>query len=135
VYDFQAFTDKSIEPPPEPLPLRYNLDNIWGNGPAHGTTTTFANAPAPAPDDATRLQNLLTSVPYYAQLGRTAAFVGPRATLSAEVFNLTTIVPQNYDGTFLPSNSVRTVLPPDEGAELAGVETVSGYPWSVVKGV
>lgn len=143
VYDFQAYPDKSIEPPPEPLPLRYNLDAIWGNGPAHGTTSTFANAPAPAPDDATRLQNLLTSVPYYAQLGKSAAFMGPRAPLSAEVFNLTTIVPQNYDGTFLPSNSVRTVLPPDEGAELAGVsetdkdvpDTVISFPWSVVKGV
>ena len=143
VYDFQAFPDKSIEPPPEPLPLRYNLDAIWGNGPTHGTTETFANAPAPAPDDATRLQNLLFSVPYYATLGKSAAFMGPRAPLSAEVFNLTTIVPANYDGTFIPSTSVRTVLPPDEAGELAGVSTTDkdvpdalvSFPWSVVKGV
>jgi hypothetical protein len=144
VYDFQAFSDKSIEPPPEPLPLRYNLDNIWGNGPAHGTTKVFANAPTPAPDDATRLQNLLTSVPYYATLGKTAAFMSPHARLDDRVFNLTTIVPQNYDGTFLPSSSVRTVLPPDEGAELAAVtrtdkdlpnDTIWSPPWAAVKGV
>ena len=143
MYDFQAFPDKSIEPPPEPLPLRYNLDAIWGNGPTYGTTSTFANAPAPAPDDATRLQALLTSVPYYASMGKSAALAWPCARLQDEVFNLTTIVPANYDGTFLPSSSVRTVLPPDEAGELAGVsETdkdlsapVGGYPWSVVKGV
>lgn len=113
VYDFQAFPDKSIEPPPEPLPLRYNLDAIWGNGPASGTTTDFANAPAPAPDDATRLRNLLTSVPYYATSGKSAAFRGPDAPLSAKIFNLVTIVPANYDGTFVPSNSVRTTINPD----------------------
>ena len=124
VYDFQAFPDKSIEPPPEPLPLRYNLDAIWGNGPASGTTEDFANAPAPAPDDATRLANLLSSVPYYKLQGRSAAFVSPAATLAAQVQNLTTIVPANYDGTFLPSSSVRTVTPPDEAAELAATETL-----------
>ncbi len=121
VYDFQAFPDKSIEPPPEPLPLRYNLDDIWGNGPIEGTTTTFANAPAAAPDDATRLAKLLTTVPYYANLGKSAAFMGPDAPLSAKVFNLQTIVPQDYDGTFIPSNSVRTVTPPNEATELANI--------------
>lgn len=143
-YDFQAYSDRSIEPPSEPLPLRYNLDNIWGSGPESGTTETFANAPAPAPDDATRLSKLLTSVPYYATLGKSAAFIGPRATLSQEIFNLTTIIPANYDGTFVPSSSVRTTLPPDEGAERAAVsmtdkdlpnDTLISYPWSVVKGV
>jgi hypothetical protein len=122
VYDFQAFSDKSIDPPPEPLPLRYNLDQIWGNGPATGTTTTFANAPAPAPDDATRLQNLLKSVPYYAILGRTAAFM-PAERFSDDVTNLTTINPADYDGTFLPSSSVRTVTPPNEATELANINT------------
>ncbi len=120
VYDFQAYPDKSIEPPPEPLPLRYNLDDIWGNGPAGGTTSVYANAPKPAPDDATRLRNLLTSVPYYAQLGRSAAFIGA-PPLSAVVKNLTTIVPADYDGTFVPSSSVRLTPPPDEGAELVAV--------------
>lgn len=144
VYDFQAFPDKSLDPPPEPLPLRYNLDDIWGNGPSSGTTETFANAPAPAPDDATRLSNLLTSVPYYKMQGRSAAFVSPAATLSAQVANLTAIVPANYDGTFIPSSSVRTVTPPDEAAELAAVDRTDkdmpddllwAPPWAATKGV
>ncbi len=144
IYDFQAYPDKSIEPPAEPLPLRYNLDAIWGNGPTDGTTSVFANAPAAAPDDATRLNALLSSVPYYANMGRSAAFMGPDAPLSAKVFNLTTIVPQNYDGTFLPSTSVRTVTPPDEAAELYAVprtdkdmtdDKIWSPPWAAQKGV
>src|ERR1700686_1041409 len=121
IFDFQAFPDKSVEPPPEPLPLRWNLDAIWGNGPVSGTAAVFAAAPAAAPDDATRLAKLLTSVPYYANLGKSAAFMGPNAPISNVVANLTTIVPQDYDGTFIPSNSVRTVTPPNEAAELANV--------------
>ena len=143
-YDFQAFPDNSINPPPEPLPLRYNLDDIWGNGPAHGTTKVFANAPAPAPDDATRLNNLLTSVPYYAVLGQSAAFMALNARLQDKVLNLVTIVPANYDGTFVPSNSVRTTVPPDEAKELLGVsetdpnepqDTVISPPWAAVQKV
>lgn len=143
-YDFQAFPDQSIEPPTEPLALRYNLDAIWGNGPMNGTTTVFANAPAPAPDDATRLQKLLSVVPYYANMGKSAAFMGPNAPLSAKVFNLTTIVPANYDGTFLPSGSVRTVTPPNEATELYNVprtdkdvsdDPIWSPPWAAVKGV
>lgn len=143
-YDFQASPDRSIEPPPEPLPLRYNLDAIWGNGPEDGTTSTFANAPAAAPDDATRLQALLTSVPYYSSLGRSAAFMGPDAPLSVKVSNLTTIIAANYDGTFVPSSSVRTTLPPDEAGELAAVtrtdkdipaDKLWSPPWAAVKGV
>lgn len=133
-FDFEAFPDRSIEPPPEPLPLRYNLDAIWGNG----------NNPAPGPDDATRLQNLLRSVPYYASTGKSAAFMGPQAPLSAKIFNLTTIVPQDYDGTFVPSSSVRTTLPPDAAKELAAVsrtdvdlpdDQIWSPPWAAVKGV
>jgi hypothetical protein len=144
IYDFQAFPDKSIEPPPEPLPLRYNLDAIWGNGPVSGTTAVFAAAPVAAPDDATRLAKLLTSVPYYASLGKSAAFMGPNAPLPSKVFNLTTIVPQDYDGTFIPSNSVRTVTPPNEAGELAGVtqtdsdlpnDQLWSPPWAAVKQV
>jgi hypothetical protein len=143
VFDFQAFSDRSIEPPPEPLPLRYNLDNIWGNGPASGTTKTFAAAPAAAPDDATRLNALLTSVPYYANLGKSAAFMS-MPPLSAVVQNLTTIFPADYDGTFVPSSSIRTTPPPDEGAELVAVSETDkdvptdklwSPPWSVVRGV
>lgn len=144
VYDFQAFSDKSIEPPPEPLPLRYNLDAIWGNGPEYGTTAVFANAPAAAPDDATRLAKLLSTVPYYAGLGRSAAFIGPDARVSDKVFNLTTIIPADYDGTFIPSNSVRTVTPPNEATELANVtktdkdepqDSLWSPPWAAVKQV
>lgn len=144
VYDFQAFPDNSLNPPPEPLPLRYNLDAIWGNGPEAGTTATFANAPAPAPDDATRLAKLLTSVPYYANLGKSAAFMGPDAPLSSKVFNLSTIAPQDYDGTFIPSNSIRTVTPPDENTELANItrtdkdfpnDQLWSPPWAAIKGV
>lgn len=144
VYDFQAFPDNSMEPPPEPLPLRYNLDAIWGSGPEAGNTGVFANAPAPAPDDATRLAKLLTSVPYYANLGKSAAFMALDARLSDKVFNLNTIAPQDYDGTFIPSNSVRTVLPPDEATELANVtktdkdmpnDALWSPPWAAVKQV
>jgi len=144
ILDFQAFPDKSIEPPPEPLPLRWNLDAIWGNGPSEGTTATFANAPAAAPDDATRLAKLLSTVPYYANLGKSAAFLGPDAPLSAKVFNLGTIIPADYDGTFIPSNSVRTVTPPNEATELANVtktdrdmpdDSLWSPPWAAVKQV
>lgn len=144
VYDFQVYSDKSIEPPPEPMPARWNLDNIWGNGPSGdgANTAVMAAGPTAAPDDATRLRALLTSVPYYHQLGRTASFT-PMTTRGAEIQNVTTIIPASYDGTFLPSNSVRTVTPPDEGAELAAITTTDhdtsaplhSPPWSVVKGV
>jgi len=109
-----------------------------------GTTSVFAAAPAAAPDDATRLAKLLTSVPYYAGLGKSAAFMGPNAPVSSKVFNLTTIVPQDYDGTFIPSNSVRTVTPPNEATELANVtktdpdlpnDQLWSPPWAAVKQV
>lgn len=142
-YDFQVYPDRSLDPPPEPLPARWNLDNIWGSGPASGTTEDFANAPAPAPDDATRLQNLLTSVPYYAMLGRSAAFMGPNPPLATAIAELTNFVPANYDGTFLPSASVRTVLPPDAAEQLDDVtrtdkdvsDKIWSPPWSAAKGV
>lgn len=140
VYNFQVKPDHSIEPPSEPLPLRYNLDSIWGNGPTAGTTSTFAAAPKAAPDDATRLQNLLGSVPYYSNIGKSAAFTGPNASLPSQVGNLTTIFPADYDGTFIPSNSVRTTLPPNEGTELTDVsqtdsdvpDTLQAPPWAQV---
>ncbi len=144
IFDFQAYPDKSIEPPPEPLPARWNLDDIWGSGPSSGTPSTFANAPTPAPDDATRLANLLNSVPYYGTLGRSAAFMAPSATLAAQVQRLTTIVSADYDGTFVPSTSVRTVTPPDENTELTNVpktdkdapnDALWSPPWEAVKGV
>lgn len=120
-FDFQAFPDRSIEPPAEPLALRYNLDNIWGNGPSHGTTKDFANAPAAAPDDATRLAAVLRVVPYYANTSQSAAFDFLTRTAQQQVIDVTTIVPANYDGTFVPSGSVRTVTPPNAATELANV--------------
>ena len=143
VYDFQLTPDRSIEPPPEPLPLRYNLDAIWGNGPTAGTTATFAAAPKAAPDDATRLAQLLSSVPYYAQQGQTAAF-NYQGSLAVDIATLNTIIPAEYDGTFLPSSSLRTVTPPDAAGELAATnqtdndvqgDPLAAPPWSVVKGV
>jgi hypothetical protein len=146
VLDFQVSPDHSIEPPPEPLPLRYNLDDIWGNGPSSGTTTDYANAPAAAPDDATRLAALLGAPPYYALLGKSAAFSGLQSLaepVPSVVENLITILPADYDGTFIPSNSVRTVTPPNAAAELAAVSTTDNDvpdvlwapPWAARKGV
>lgn len=147
VFDFQVSPDRSIEPPPEPLPLRYNLDDIWGNGPSSGTTTTYANAPAAAPDDATRLAALLRAPPYYATLGKSASFAGIQALaqpVPAVVQNLTTILPSDYDGTFIPSNSVLTVSPPDGSGSIDGVthtdrdvpaDQLWAPPWAARKGV
>lgn len=147
VYDFQVSPDRSIEPPPEPLPLRYNLDDIWGNGPSSGTTKTYANAPAAAPDDATRLAALLKAPPYYSTIGKTASFAGLTSLaqpVPAVVENLQAIVPSDYDGTFIPSNSVVTVSPPDGPGVVAGVtrtdqdvpaDPLISPPWAARKGV
>jgi hypothetical protein len=127
VYDFQVFSDRSIEPPPEPLPARWNLDAIWGNGPASGTTKDFANAPKPAPDDTTRLNALMrppaNSVNSGVLTNVMGAFANFRTLLNQnqDAATLTSIVPQAYDGTFVPSGSVRTVVPPNAAAELAAV--------------
>jgi len=114
VFDFQVAPDRSIEPPPEPLPLRYNLDDIWGSGPSSGTTTTYANAPLAAPDDPTRLAALLRAPPYYASMDKGGSFVGVQSLaqpIDTVVKNLDTIIPADYDGTFIPSNSIRTTVP------------------------
>lgn len=122
-YDFQVKPDRSIEPPAEPLPLRYNLDDIWGAGPSTGTTRTFANAPKPAPDDATRLQRLLTSVPHYEMQGKSAAFNYQGLPTTLEALTVTRIDAAAYDGTFIPSSSLRTVTPPDPNEQLEDTNT------------
>lgn len=126
VYDFQVAPDRSLDPPPEPLPARWNLDDIWGSGPSSGAPSTFANAPVPAPDDATRLAALLQAPPYYKQTGKTASFTGIQSLaqpVPAVVVELQTIVPSDYDGTFIPSASIRTVTPPVASTELTNVNT------------
>lgn len=107
VYDFQAYSDKSTDPPPEPMPARWNLDDLWGSG---------AN-PKAAPDDATRLANIISSVPYYARLGKSAAFDFRGPTLDQQIATAVNIVPADWDGTFLPSGSVRTVKPQQPTAD------------------
>jgi len=144
VYDFQAYPDKSIEPPPEPLPLRYNLDAIWGGGPETGTTADFAVAPKFAPDDTTRLNALLRSVPYYTTMAKSAAFAAINPSVAQTIKDVTTFFPADFDGTFLPSSSVRTVLPPNSATELSNVsktdpdfpnDVVWSPPWAATKGV
>jgi hypothetical protein len=124
VYDFPVSPDLSLDAPPEPLPARWNLDDIWGAGPSSGAPSTFASGPVTAPDDATRLAALLQAPPYYKQVGKTASFVGVQSLaqpVPAVVNELQTIVPSDYDGTFIPSASVRTVTPPIAATELANV--------------
>jgi hypothetical protein len=125
VYDFQVFPDNSTDPPPEPLPVRWGLDDIWST-----------NKMKMAPDDAVRLQNLLRppSTPT-----SSASFVDYQRTLNQnqDRATLTFVNPADYDGTFLPSNSVRTVEPPDANQQLENLEADAGWtpPWSVIKGV
>jgi hypothetical protein len=142
VFDFQVKPDRSIEPPAEPLPARWNLDAIWGNGPEQGTTSDFANAPAAAPDDATRLANLVATVPYYALLGKNPGISYDGPTLREQVQTATTIVPADYDGTFLPSSSIRTVTPPADPSSAVNMTDhdlltaqLWGPPLSAAKGV
>jgi hypothetical protein len=107
VYDYQVFPDKSIEPPPEPLPVRWGLDDIWSGA-----------AMKMAPDDATRVQSYMKPLAIHSG---TASFIDYQRTLNQNQDRATLqyIDPQNYDGTFVPSNSVRTVEPP----------TTFRFPW------
>jgi hypothetical protein len=101
VYDYQVFPDKSIEPPPEPLPVRWGLDDIW-------STAKMKMAP----DDTVRVQAFMK----LQQTSRgTASFIDYQRTLNQNQDRATLqyINEQNYDGTFVPSNSVRTVEPPE----------------------
>lgn len=137
IYDFQVFPDRSIEPPAEPLPARWMLDNIFSastyNSVVANTPLAYANAPKAAPSDKERLQALLTP-PARSILRGTANFSGYVNSLNQnqDRATLVTINPADYDGTYVPSNSVRTATPPEPEAAIAG-ETVP--PWSVVKGV
>ena len=125
VFDFQVTPDKSIEPPPEPLPVRWGLDTIW-------STTAMKMAP----DDGVRLQSYMKPP---ATPSSTASFVDYQRTLNQNQDRATLLYinPQDYDGTFVPSNSVRTVEPPDANDQLENVKADGGPlpPWAVIKGV
>jgi hypothetical protein len=145
VFDFKVKPDRSIEPPAEPLPARWLLDDIFSaatyNPIGNGTTADYANAPKPATDDATRLQHFLT---LNFQSKSTTDFVSYQNSLNQNQnrASVVTINPADYDGTFIPSSSVRTVTPPNEATELAdvGKEPASGdeyaaAPWAAQKGI
>jgi hypothetical protein len=125
VFDFQVFPDNSTDPPPEPLPVRWGLDDIWS-----------ANKMKMAPDDGARLQSLL--IPPNTPTS-SASFTSYRTSLNQNQDRptVTHINAANYDGTFIPSNSVRTVEPPDANEQLENLKEDSGWipPWTVVKGI
>jgi hypothetical protein len=102
VYDFQVTPDRSIEPPPEPLPARWGLDDIWSA--KLGVKVAI--------DDKARLQALM--IPPNNNRN-SASFVSYQRALnqSQDRTTVTYINSANYDGTFVPSNSVRTVEPPE----------------------
>jgi hypothetical protein len=101
VYDFQVHPDKSIDPPPEPLPVRWGLDKIWST-----------NDMKVAPHDSARVQSYMVPP---TNLRGTASFVSYQRTLNQNQDRATLlhINSADYDGTFVPSNSVRTVEPPE----------------------
>jgi len=73
-----------------------------------------------APDDAVRVQAFLK----LNQTERgTASFIDYQRTLNQNQDRATVqyVNPQDYDGTFVPSNSVRTVEPPE----------VFKFPWEI----
>ncbi len=137
VYDFQVFPDQSIEPPPEPLPGRYMLDNIFSastyNSVAANTPGAYANAPKAAPSDNERLRALLQP-PTGTYTRGTANFSSYENALNQNQNRATLVVinPADYDGTYVPSNSVRTAFPPEPEAAIEG-ETMP--PLSVIKGI
>jgi hypothetical protein len=88
-----------------------------------------------AAHDAARLQALL--IPPTNDRG-SASFTTYRATLNTNQDRATLqyINPQKYDGTFVPSNSVRTEEPPNANDQLEEIKQNAWTPpWLVVKGV
>jgi hypothetical protein len=89
-----------------------------------------------APPDVLRLQSLLKppSTPT-----STASFIDYRRTLNQNQDRATTtyINPVDYDGTFMPSNSIRTVEPPNANDQFEEIKLDAGWtpPWTIIKGV
>jgi hypothetical protein len=146
VFDFQAKSDNSLNPPPEPLPARWMLDDIFSagtyNSVAAGTPGAYANAPKAAPDDATRIQHFL-KLQFQSALKSAFDFTAYRNSLNQNQDNASVIGinPANYDGTFVPSSSVRTVTNPDgSNVDKMNVDQASGDQiiapqWAIQKGV
>lgn len=92
----------------------------------------------PAPDDATRLQAFLGK---QYQTAGAANFESYRLGLNQnqDVASVVTINAANYDGTFVPSNSLRTAAPPTApttiGIEAASGDTMISVPWAKAKGI
>jgi hypothetical protein len=101
------------------------LDDIWS-----------ANPMKMAPSDAVRLQGYMRPPQTPKD---SASFIDYQRTLNQNQDRATLqfINPADYDGTFVPSNSVRTVEPPEANEQLEDVKTDAGWtpPWAVVKGV
>ena len=89
-----------------------------------------------APPDGFRLQSYM--IPPTNMRG-TASFTDYQKSLNQNQDRATLqyIRPSDYDGTFVPSNSVRTEEPPDANDQLNEVKLDAGWtpPWAVVKGV
>jgi hypothetical protein len=120
VYNFQSKPDRSNDPPNEPLPARWGLDDIWSSG----------VAPVMAPDDATRLKAFLGM--HYQQENQVSFSSYRETTLQTQTReNVTTINPASYDGLFVPSNSVRTTVP----ETTAPNSSVGSVPWAQAKGI
>jgi hypothetical protein len=108
------------------LPARWGLDEIF----------SVAFGIKAAIHDAARLQALM--IPPNNNRS-SASFVDYQRALNQNQDRATLqfIRPSDYDGTFVPSNSVRTVEPPDANDQLEEIKFDAGWtpPWTVVKGV
>jgi hypothetical protein len=113
------------------------LDNIFSASTYHSvaanTPLAYANAPKAAPSDEDRLRALLKPPANSISRG-TANFSNYTNSLNQNQDRATLVVinPAEYDGTYVPSNSVRTAFPPEPEAAIEG-ETQP--PFSVEKGV
>lgn len=89
-----------------------------------------------APSDVERLQSYMRPPDTPKD---SASFIDYQRTLNQnqDRATVTFINEQDYDGTFVPSTSIRTVTPPDANEQLEDVRLDAGWtpPWAVVKGV